>query len=134
MKRRTTVTENIRKNDILTIDIIDMNNLGAGVGKTALGAVVFVVGAVTGDRVECKIIKVAKDYLVAIIADIIEPSSYRAEPTCPSFKRCGGCVYSHKTFEYENITVTISRMVKHRIMQLTLQVHEESDVKGGERV
>jgi 23S rRNA (uracil1939-C5)-methyltransferase len=98
MKRRTTVTENIRKNDILTIDIIDMNNLGAGVGKTALGAVVFVVGAVTGDRVECKIIKVAKKFYVARLQKIITPSPDRAtEDFCSAPQSCGGCVYRNMT-------------------------------------
>jgi 23S rRNA (uracil1939-C5)-methyltransferase len=96
------VTENIRKNDILTIDIIDMNNLGAGVGKTALGAVVFVVGAVTGDRVECKIIKVAKKFYVARLQKIITPSPDRAtEDFCSAPQSCGGCVYRNMTRESE---------------------------------
>ena len=48
---------NVKKNDIIELDITDLNNLGCGVGKTHDGVVVFVKGAVTGDRVRAKIIK-----------------------------------------------------------------------------
>ena len=39
---------NIKKNDIIELEITDLNNLGCGVGKTDDGVVVFVKGAVTG--------------------------------------------------------------------------------------
>ena len=68
----------MNKNDIITLDIIDMNNLGAGVGKVD-GAVVFVAGAVVGDRVECKIIKVTKNYYVAKLLSVLERSPNRAD-------------------------------------------------------
>ena len=91
----------LKKNDVLQVTVEDINHLGMGVAKRD-GAVIFVRGGVTGDVLNIKIIKVAKDYLVAIISDIITPSPYRAEPECPAFKRCGGCVYSHISFDYEN--------------------------------
>ena len=91
----------LRKNDVLKVTIEDINHLGMGVARHE-GMVIFVRGGVTGDVLNIKIIKVAKDYLVAIITEIIEPSPYRAEPECLSFKRCGGCIYSHVSFEYEN--------------------------------
>ena len=43
---------NIKKNDILELDIVDLNNLGCGVGRGEDGIAVFVKGAVTGDRHE----------------------------------------------------------------------------------
>ena len=91
----------MNKNDIIVLDIIDMNNLGAGVGKVD-GAVVFVAGAVTGDKVECKIIKVTKSYYVAKLLNIIEPSKNRAtEEFCSAPQSCGGCVYRNLTRESE---------------------------------
>ncbi len=87
----------MNKNDVIILDIIDMNNLGAGVGKID-GAVVFVGGAVTGDRVECKIIKVTKNYYVARLIKIIEKSPNRAEESfCTAPASCGGCVYRNLT-------------------------------------
>ena len=61
----------IRKNDIFTVKINEINNLGCGVGKTDDGIVVFVAGAVTGDSVEVKAIKVNKTYIVARLEKII---------------------------------------------------------------
>ncbi len=91
----------MNKNDIIVLDIIDMNNLGAGVGKVD-GAVVFVAGAVTGDRVECKIIKVTKSYYVAKLMRVIESSPNRAdEDFCAAPQSCGGCVYRNITRECE---------------------------------
>lgn len=91
----------MNKNDIIVLDIIDMNNLGAGVGKID-GAVVFVAGAVTGDRVECKIIKVTKSYYVAKLIKILEKSPNRAdEEFCQAPQSCGGCVYRNLTRESE---------------------------------
>lgn len=92
---------NIQKNDILKLQIVDMNNLGAGVGKID-GAVVFVNGAVTGDIVEAKIIKVTKNYYVARLHRIITPSENRdIAEFCRAPESCGGCVYRHLTRECE---------------------------------
>jgi len=57
------------------------------------------------------------------------------------YRRASEWAFSHfihiptvgESFQYQNVTVTISRMVKHRIMQLSLQINEEAELKGGER-
>ena len=66
------------KNQILTLDITEINNLGCGVGKVD-GMVFFVKGAVSGDRVEAKIIKVNKSYCVGRLESILVPSHNRAD-------------------------------------------------------
>ena len=92
----------IRKNDIFTVKINEINNLGCGVGKTDDGIVVFVAGAVTGDSVEVKAIKVNKTYIVARLEKIIEPSAFRIPVAfCNASNSCGGCVYRHVTYEHE---------------------------------
>ena len=90
----------LKKNDYYTVEITDLNNLGYGVCRVE-NVVTFVDGAVTGDKAEIKLIKVAKDYAVGRLEKIIEPSSYRVEPDCGVFKRCGGCTYRHISREYE---------------------------------
>ncbi len=90
-----------RKNEILTLDITEVNNLGCGVAKKD-GVVVFVKGAVSGDRVEAKIIKVAKSFLVGRLEKILTPSPHRAkEEFCKAPLACGGCVYRHIEYEHE---------------------------------
>ncbi len=95
----------MQKNDVVTLLIEDMNNLGAGVGHLTnadgtRGMTVFVTGAVTGDRVKAKIIKVTKNYLVARVEELMERSPLRAENTC-SASGCGGCVYRQVKYEHE---------------------------------
>ena len=91
----------LKKNDYLTVSVTDINYMGLGVAKHS-GEVIFIQGGVTEDELEIKIIKVAKVYCVARIERIISPSKYRTAPDCPAFPRCGGCVYRHITYEYEN--------------------------------
>ncbi len=90
----------LKKNDILTVKVTDINHEGLGVAKQD-GAVIFIKGAVTGDELEIKIIKEAKSYYVARVESIISPSPHRTEPVCIHSKRCGGCVYQHISEEYE---------------------------------
>jgi len=91
----------MKKNDIYTADITDLNNLGMGVCRVD-GAVVFVSGAVTGDIAEIKIIKVLSSYCVARTERIVKPSPWRMkEPFCAVSSSCGGCVYSETTYEKE---------------------------------
>jgi 23S rRNA (uracil1939-C5)-methyltransferase len=53
--------------------------------------VVFIKGALPGEVVEVSLKEKKRDYSVAEVTDIIEPSSDRVEPPCPYFGECGGC-------------------------------------------
>ena len=88
--------------DVLTLDIEEINNLGAGVAHHD-GLVVFVKGAVTGDTVRAKTIKVAKSFAVARLEEIIAPSPYREnfDTACHEPNACGGCVWRGVTYEHE---------------------------------
>ncbi len=90
----------MQKNDILTLTIEEINNLGYGVGHTDAGQVVFVKDAVTGDVLDARIIKVTKNYLVARIETLHTPSALRTKNPCPA-RGCGGCVYQNITYEHE---------------------------------
>ncbi len=107
----------LSKNTFHTVEITDMNDLGYGVARID-GIVTFVDGGVTGDTLEVKIIKGAKDYAVARIEKMISPSEHRASPDCQAFPRCGGCSFRHITREYElelKRNLVISAFKKHRI-------------------
>ena len=91
----------LKKNQEITLEITDLNNLGCGVGRYD-GAVVFVRGAVSGDVVKAGIIKVNKSYYVARLIEILTPSPYRTdEGVCRAPENCGGCVYRHISYGYE---------------------------------
>ena len=98
----TNTMYNIKKNDIVELEITDINNLGAGVSHLEDGRVVFVRGAVTGDKIQAKIIKVNTNFAVARLEQVIEPSIHRdKEVFCNASESCGGCVYRHITYEHE---------------------------------
>ena len=98
----TNTMYNIKKNDIVELEITDINNLGAGVSHLEDGRVVFVRGAVTGDKIQAKIIKINTNFAVARLEQVIEPSIHRdKEVFCKASESCGGCVYRHITYEHE---------------------------------
>lgn len=89
-----------KKNQILTVDIIDVNMMGFGVAKVD-DAVFFVQNGVTGDRASVRVIKATKKYYVCRIEELLSASSARTEPKCPVFRRCGGCAFQHVRYELE---------------------------------
>ena len=89
-----------QKNQIFTCEITDISNLGYGICHID-GMVGFVAGGVTGDRLKVKVIKVARDYLVLRVEEMITPSPHRITSDCPVSKSCGGCIYRHISYEYE---------------------------------
>ncbi len=94
----------LKKDDIIELDISDLNNLGNGVGKypDKNGKVVFVRGAISPERVRVKIIKITKSFAVAKLLEIITPSPYREKnDMCQAPLSCGGCVYRHIVYEHE---------------------------------
>ena len=93
--------QKFKKDDIITVRINEINNLGSGVGKLCNGCVIFINGAVTGELVRAKIIKVNKSYLVGRLEEIIEASPYRENSFCNAPLSCGGCVYRHIKREHE---------------------------------
>lgn len=90
----------LQKNSIHEAEITDINNLGYGVCRVE-GIVTFVAGAVTGDKLKLKLIKVTKNYCVARIEEIISASDKRVASDCSLFPKCGGCVYRHISYDYE---------------------------------
>ena len=88
----------LRKGATLRVDVIDMNNLGAGIAKVD-GAVVFVRGGVTGDVADVEIIKATSSYFVARIVRLVKASEHRIASECPVSNRCGGCVFRNITYD-----------------------------------
>ena len=80
----------IKKNDEFEIEITDLSDEGAGIGKTD-GFTWFVKDAVIGDKVTAAATKVKKNYGFARLVNIIKPSVNRTTPLCPIARQCGGC-------------------------------------------
>ncbi|PYN67028.1 MAG: 23S rRNA (uracil(1939)-C(5))-methyltransferase RlmD [Candidatus Rokuibacteriota bacterium] len=86
-----------RRGDSLELVIDDLAFGGEGVGRVN-GYVVFVRGAVPGDRVRAKLVDARSRFGRAVIESIATPSPDRVEPPCPYFGRCGGCRLQHLAY------------------------------------
>lgn len=63
------------------------------------GKVIFVSGAIPGDRVNIRLSKNKKDWAEGKAIDILEPSPDRLEPFCKHFGTCGGCKWQMLPYE-----------------------------------
>lgn len=81
----------------MTLEVLDIESLdleARGVARRE-GKVVFVEGALPGERVLASIVKRKASFDTARLEKIIKPSSQRVEPACPHFGMCGGCAMQH---------------------------------------
>ncbi len=53
--------------------------------------IILIKGAVPGELVEVNIDERKRDYMLATVTQVIEPSEFRVEQKCPVFGICGGC-------------------------------------------
>ncbi|MEY7999158.1 23S rRNA (uracil(1939)-C(5))-methyltransferase RlmD [Clostridium sp. Mt-5] len=90
--------EKIEKNKEYILQIDGMGYQGEGVGKIN-GFTIFVPGAIQGEKVRIKAVKVNKNFAFGKLLEIIEPSSYRVNPPCSIYKRCGGCQLQHLSYK-----------------------------------
>ena len=89
----------LKKNDLLTLEVYDITNLGFGVAR-AEGQVVFISDAVPGDEVEARIIKLASSYAVGRVEKYIRRSPDRVCGRC-SVAACKSCAYKAISYEKE---------------------------------
>ena len=89
----------LKKNDVITTEIIDITNLGFGVAKVD-GAVIFVSDTVPGDIAKIKIIKLGSSFSVGRLEELITPSKKRVDGRCLSVL-CRSCAYKKLSYEYE---------------------------------
>ena len=77
-------------------DILDLSHDGRGVTRLD-GKVVFVPGALPGERVRLGRLQRHRHYDQAQLLAVLTPSADRMSPPCPHFGQCSGCVLQHLT-------------------------------------
>ena len=88
----------MKKNDEIELDIIDNGINLEGIARED-NKVIFVPGAIKGEKVLVKIIKENSSYCIGKIENIIKKSKDRQEPFCSVYKRCGGCSGQHISYQ-----------------------------------
>ena len=82
----------------LEIDSLDMEARGVGrltAEDGSPGKVIFVEGALPGERVTYSSYRKKPSYEQAQVVDVLRPSPMRAVPQCQFFGTCGGCSMQH---------------------------------------
>ena len=90
----------LAKNQEHTVTIEGYGEDGMGVARID-GRVVFVHGALRGEKCRVLILKTLRSVAFAKVLKVLEPSDARIAPDCPYFPRCGGCTYRHMRYEEE---------------------------------
>lgn len=65
------------------------------------GKTIFVPYAIPGEKLEVEIVRENRDYSVAKIIKILEPSPHRVQPFCKYYGLCGGCNMQHISNEHQ---------------------------------
>lgn len=69
---------------------------GDGIGRLADGRVVFVEGALPGERAEVELVEQRRDYARGRLRRVLDAAPGRVAPPCPERARgCGGCGWQH---------------------------------------
>ncbi|MGL4109753.1 23S rRNA (uracil(1939)-C(5))-methyltransferase RlmD [Clostridium sp. LP20] len=105
----------VEKNKEYILDIIAQGYEGEGIAKID-SYPIFIEGALTGERVKVKIIKVKKSYAYGKLEEVLERAVERVVPKCHHYKRCGGCSIQHMSykkqlnFKFERVKDCISKI------------------------
>ena len=88
----------VEKNKEYVVEIIDNGYEGEGIAKLD-NFTIFIPNGLKGEKVKILIVKVLASHAFGKILEIIEPSNYRIESDCETYKRCGGCSLRHVQYE-----------------------------------
>lgn len=95
-----TMNSDLVKNQIVELTINDITADGNGVGRYN-NTVIFVPMTAIGDVINCKIVKILKNYCFGIVDSFITLSCDRVSSDCEVFSKCGGCSFRHINYQAE---------------------------------
>ncbi|MDH2916830.1 MAG: 23S rRNA (uracil(1939)-C(5))-methyltransferase RlmD [Gallionella sp.] len=96
-----------------TVVIESLDHEGRGIAH-ADGKVIFIEGALTGERVTYSTYRKKNNYEQAKVGRILKQSFMRVQPKCPVFGVCGGCSMQH-------LDAGAQVAVKQRVLEDNLQ-------------
>lgn len=97
-RERMNMASEFEKNQLLTVEIVDMSAEGEGVGKSE-GYPFFIKDTIIGDVAQIRVIKLKKNYGYGRLEKVLTPSPFRVEPSCEFHRACGGCQIQTMSYE-----------------------------------
>lgn len=89
----------VEKNKEYIFDIISQGYEGEGIAKIDNRYPIFIEGALKGEKVKVRIVKVNKNFAYGKLIEVLEASEERVNPACSIYKRCGGCKLQHASYK-----------------------------------
>ncbi|PWX72603.1 23S rRNA (uracil(1939)-C(5))-methyltransferase RlmD [Clostridium perfringens] len=89
----------VEKNKEYIFDIISQGYAGEGIAKIDNKYPIFIEGALKGEKVKVRIVKVNKNFAYGKLMEVLEASEERVNPPCAIYKRCGGCKLQHASYK-----------------------------------
>ncbi len=89
----------VEKNKEYIFDIISQGYEGEGIAKIDNKYPIFIEGALKGEKVRVRIVKVNKNFAYGKLMEVLEASEERVNPPCAIYKRCGGCKLQHASYK-----------------------------------
>lgn len=89
----------VEKNKEYIFDIICQGYEGEGIAKIDNRYPIFIEGALKGEKVKVRIVKVNKNFAYGKLIEVLEASEERVNPSCNIYKRCGGCKLQHASYK-----------------------------------
>lgn len=89
----------VEKNKEYIFDIISQGYEGEGIAKIDNKYPIFIEGALKGEKVKVRIVKVNKNFAYGKLMEVLEASEERVNPLCAIYKRCGGCKLQHASYK-----------------------------------
>jgi len=88
----------VKQGDTVELEIEKFADKGKSLARID-GYVVFVEGAVPGDRIKAYVHNTRSSYAEAKLDTLLTPSEYRTTPRCRYADTCGGCKWQHVTYD-----------------------------------
>lgn len=117
----------MKKNDEVELEIIDNGLNFEGIARVD-NKVVFVPGAIKGEKILSRIIKVNNSYCIGKIQELRVADKDRVEPFCSVYNRCGGCSGQH--ISYEKQLSIKKEIVKNTLAKQKVEYRKLNDVVG----
>lgn len=93
----------------LTLEVDALDHEGRGVARHD-GKVVFIDGALPGERVRVSNLRDKRSFAIAQLDEVLKSRSLRTQPRCKYFGTCGGCSMQH-------LDVRAQVAVKQRVLE-----------------
>jgi len=97
--------EKIPRNTVIELDIDSLAYGARGVARLD-DFVWFVDGALPGQRIRARVLRMKKNYGEARLDQVLKPSPHQVNPPCPWFSACGGCRLQDLDYDIQVLSKT----------------------------